>query len=214
MMMKNEKDSKITKKVLYNIICASSSAPLAEKLILQAKADGWDVCVLTTPQGCRFFDIPRFEELSGHPIRSEYKHPNEPDVLPRADAIVLFPATFNTINKWANGISDTLAVGILCEYMGLRYPIVAIPCFRTGGGLDGHPAFFRSLDFLRMCGVHVMYEPEKYPPKNQFPPHVILNTLDEMMSKLSHKVQTVALVNATSVPLLLSYANTPISPAL
>lgn len=178
-------DDKRTKKVLYTIICASSSAPLAGQLIIQAKANGWDVCVITTPQGCKFFDLAMFEELTGYPIRSEYKHPKEPDVLPRADALVLFPATFNTINKWANGISDTLAIGILCEYMGLGYPIVAVPCFRTGGGLDGHPAFFRSLDFLRMCGVRVIYEPEKYPPKNQVPPDVIFNELDEMMKRFA-----------------------------
>jgi hypothetical protein len=174
-------------KVLYIIICASSSAPLAEKLVIQAQTDGWDVCVLTTPQGCKFFDLAKFEELTGHPIRSEYKHPQEPDVLPRADAIVVFPATFNTINKWANGISDTLAVGILCEYMGLGYPTIAIPCFRTGGGLDGHPVFFKNLDFLRSCGVNVIYEPEKYPPKNQVPPAVILDILNGMMSAFADK---------------------------
>ena len=182
-----KKEDQHANKVLYNIVCASSSAPLAEKLILQAQTDGWDVCVLTTPQGRQFFDIALFEELTGYPVRSEYKHPKEPDVLPRADAIVLFPATFNTINKWANGISDTLAVGILCEYMGLGYPIIAVPCFRTGGGLDGHPVFFRSIDFLRTCNVNVIYEPEKYPPKNQDSPDVILNTLDEMIQQFTHE---------------------------
>jgi Flavoprotein len=170
------------KKVLYLIICASSSAPLAEKFLIQAKTHEWDVCVITTPQGCNFFDVALFKQLTEYPIRSEYKHPKEPDVLPRADAIIVFPATFNTINKWANGISDTLAVGILCEYMGLGYPIIAVPCFRTGGGLDGHPAFFRSIDFLRGCGVNVIYEPEMYPPKNQVPPDVLLDTLSEMMN--------------------------------
>ena len=187
MMLHDERtpSNQQAKKVLYTIICASSSAPLAEKLVIQAQVYGWDVCILTTPQGCKFFDLAKFEELTGHPIRSEYKHPQEPDVLPRADAIVVFPATFNTINKWAYGISDTLAVGILCEYMGLGYPIIAVPCFRTGGGLDGHPAFFKSLDFLRSCGVNVIYEPEKYPPKNQVPPDVILNAVTEMMRKFA-----------------------------
>ena len=166
------------KKVLYNIICASSSAPLAEQFIVQAIAEGWDVCAITTPQGTEFFDVLSFENITGHPVRSKYKHPKEPDVLPRADAIVVFPATFNTINKWANGISDTLAVGLLCEYMGLGYPILAIPCFRSGAGLDGHPAFFKSLDFLRNCGVHIVYEPTLYAPKNQVPPGIILETLD------------------------------------
>jgi hypothetical protein len=170
------------KKVLYTIICASSSAPLAEDLLVQAQARQWDVCVITTPQGCSFFDLPVFEKLTNYPVRSEYKHPKEPDVLPRADAIIVFPATFNTINKWANGISDTLAVGILCEYMGLGYPIIAVPCFRTGGGLDGHPAFFKSVEFLKRCGVNVIYEPERYPPKNQVPPDVILDALNRMMN--------------------------------
>jgi flavoprotein len=29
------------------------------------------------------------------------------------------PVAFNTVNKWAIGISDTLALGILCEAYGM-----------------------------------------------------------------------------------------------
>ena len=167
--------------VLYIISCAASSATLVPNLVRQAQRASWDVCVITTPQGTKFIDIPLLERLTGYPVRSEYKRPEEPDVLPRANAIVVFPATFNTMNKWALGISDTLALGLLCEYTGLKMPIVAVPCFRTGGGLDGHPAFFRSLQMLREYGVRVLYEPEKYPPKNQVPPQVILAVLDETL---------------------------------
>ena len=164
---------------LYIISCAASSATLVPNLVRQAQRASWEVCVITTPQGTKFIDSPLLERLTGYPVRSEYKRPEEPDVLPRADALVVFPATFNTMNKWALGISDTLALGLLCEYTGLKMPIVAVPCFRTGGGLDGHPAFFRSLQMLREYGVRVLYEPEKYPPKNQVPPNVILAVLDE-----------------------------------
>lgn len=48
-------------------------------------------------------------------MRFQYKHPDEPDVLPPADAFVVAPATFNTIDKWAQDISDTLALGLLNE---------------------------------------------------------------------------------------------------
>ncbi len=171
------------KGVLYTIACAASSATLVPNFVMHAQAVGWNVCVITTPQGTKFLDIPLVEQVTGHPVRSEYKRPEEPDVFPRADAIVVFPATFNTINKWALGISDTLATGILCEYTGLKMPIVTVPCFRTGGGLDGHPAFFRSLQMLRDYGVRVLYEPEQYPPKNQVPPDVILEVLDETIRK-------------------------------
>jgi Flavoprotein len=173
--------------VLYVIACASTSATLVPNLVMKAQAKEWKVCVITTPQGTKFIDISLLERLTGYPVRSEYKRPEEPDVLPRADAIVVFPATFNTMNKWALGISDTLALGILCEYTGLKMPIVTVPCFRTGGGLDGHPAFFRSLQMLRDYGVCVLYEPEKYPPKNQVPPGVILEVLHETIRKYTQR---------------------------
>jgi hypothetical protein len=163
--------------VLYVITCASSSAPLVYTLIEVAQTQGWDVCTILTPQARHFVDASRLEHLTGHPVRSEYKHPDEPDVLPRADAIIVFPATFNTLNKWAFGISDTLVVGLLSEYTGLGKPIVAVPCFKTGGGLDTNPAFIRSVRLLRRAGIHILYEPQTYPPKNQIPPEVILEAL-------------------------------------
>ena len=173
----------IVNKVLYIMSCGSSSGMLVEDLVRLAQAAMWKVCVITTPEGTKFIDIPKLEQLTGYSVRSHYKRPEEPDVLPRADAIVVFPATFNTIYKWASGISDTLVVGTLCEYMGLGMPILVIPCFRTGGGLDGHPIFFKSLEFLQACGVHVIYEPEKYPPKNRVPGDVILEALSAIMAK-------------------------------
>ena len=169
--------------VLYIICCASRPAQRVQDLVRLAQAEGWDVCVIVTPQGTKFVDVPLLEQLTGHPVRSEYKRPEEPDVLPRADAIVVFPATFNTLNKWALGITDTLALGLLCEYTGLGMPIVVVPGVTTGSGLDSHPAFFKSMQFLRECGVCVLHEPEKYPPKNEVPWDVILDTLHDLLRK-------------------------------
>ena len=173
--------------VLYTISCAASSASLVPTFVERAQAAAWRVCVITTPQGTKFLDLPLLEGLTGYPVRSEYKRPNEPDVLPRADAIVVFPATFNTTNKWALGIADTLALSILCEYTGLHMPIVTVPCFRTGGGLDGHPAFFKSLQMLGEYGIRVLYEPDLYPPKNQVPAEVILEVLDATIRNHAQK---------------------------
>src|SRR5215510_10655650 len=60
------------------------------------------------------------------------------DVLPPATAFAAAPATFNTINKWAAGISDTLALGLLNEAIGLGLPIVAVPW--PNAALARHPA--------------------------------------------------------------------------
>jgi hypothetical protein len=60
-------------------------------------------------------------------FRHDYKLPGEPDLLPEPDAIIVAPATFNTINKWAAGIADTLALGLLCEATGKGLPVVVLP---------------------------------------------------------------------------------------
>jgi hypothetical protein len=81
----------------------------------KASQVGWDVCVIATPSGTKFVDAEQLARLTGHVVRHDYKQPDEPDVLPPADAMAVAPATFNTINKWAAGISDTLALGLLNE---------------------------------------------------------------------------------------------------
>jgi hypothetical protein len=82
-------------------------------------------------------------------------------VLPPPDAVIVAPATFNTINKWAAGISDTLALGLLNEAIGLGLPVVAVPFPNVA--LAQHPAFRRSLADLRGYGVRLLFDPEAHP---------------------------------------------------
>lgn len=101
--------------VLYVIACGGRPAAELPPFVEQLQADGWTVCVVATPSGMKFLDAARLTELTGFPVRSDYERPGEPDVLPPADAFAVAPATFNTVNKWAHGISDTLALGLLNE---------------------------------------------------------------------------------------------------
>ena len=73
-------------RVLYVIACAAPPAQDVGQLVRLAQAGGWDVCVLATPSGRKFTDVAALEQLTGHPVRSEYKNPGEPDVLPPPDA--------------------------------------------------------------------------------------------------------------------------------
>ncbi len=146
--------------VLYLI--ASGAAPASELPALVAELTAeWDICVITTPEGSRFFDTRQIAELTGHPVRASFKDPDAPDILPAADAFAAAPATFNTINKWAAGISDTLALGLLNEAIGLGLPIVAVPW--PNAPLARHPAFGRSVATLRDCQVTVILDAENLP---------------------------------------------------
>src|SRR6185312_999603 len=92
---------------------------------------------------------------TGRVVRSEYKRPEEPDLFPPADAMVVAPATFNTVNKLAHGSSDTLALGLLNEAVGLRLPMVVVPT--PSRGLARHPVFAESVGRLRSWGVRVLF---------------------------------------------------------
>lgn len=168
-------------RTLYIIACASRVASRIDKLIIEAQQADWNVCVIATPKAVNFIDRPALEQLTGYPVRHDYKRPEESDILPPADALIAFPATFNTINKWALGISDTLALGLLNEYTGRKKPVLAVPVVTTNSGLDSHPAFARSLAQLREYGVAVLYDPKRYPPRNEAPAEIIFQTLTRLI---------------------------------
>ena len=150
-----------TQPVLYVIACGGRPAGQLQDFVGFAQTEGWDVCVIVTPEGSKFLDAAHLAELTRHPVRVHYKHPDEPDVLPPPDALVIAPATFNTINKLANGISDTLALGLLNEAVGLGLPIIAAPW--PSAQLARHPAFQRSVTTLREWGVTVILDPARLP---------------------------------------------------
>jgi phosphopantothenoylcysteine synthetase/decarboxylase len=129
--------------------------------VQEAQASGWEVCVIATPSALKFMDLDHLARLTGHVVRYDYKQPDEPDVLPPADAMVVAPATFNTINKWATGISDTLALGLLNEAVGLGLPVVAVPFPNIA--LAQHPAFRRSMAELEALGVRLVFDPDTDP---------------------------------------------------
>jgi len=141
-------------RVLYIIVCAAPPAAQVTYLVGEARAAGWAVCVILTPSAVRFADPDGLARQTGFPVRSEYKNPGEPDVLPEPDAIIVAPATVNTINKWAAGICDTLALGLLVEAIGKRLPVVAVPW--SNAAHRGHPVFAENLARLISWGVRIV----------------------------------------------------------
>src|SRR6202012_4134074 len=112
--------------------------------------------VIATPSALPFLDAAEIAALTGGPVRSQYSKPGEPrSRLP--EAIIVAPATFNTINQWALGISDTYALGVLAEQTGLEIPIVAIPF--VSSALAARPPFQRSVKALRAEGVSILLGP-------------------------------------------------------
>ncbi|WP_415957192.1 flavoprotein [Streptomyces sp. 021-4] len=149
---------------LYLFCSAAPPALEAADVIADAQARGWDVCLGLTPSAHRWLEpeVDGLERLTGHAVRSSYKLPGEPDEWPTADAILFAPATFNTVNEWALGLTSKFVVGVVAEAIGKRIPAVAMPC--ANAAYVQHPQFQCSLDVLRAAGVSVLYGPGGFEP--------------------------------------------------
>jgi phosphopantothenoylcysteine synthetase/decarboxylase len=140
--------------VLYLIVCACPPARDTAALVQALQARGWDVCITATPQALDWIDRDHLEDLTGHPVRSQFRHPDETDDAPKGDAVLVAPASFNTINKWSAGINDTLALGLLNEALGRSVPTWLVPW--ANDALGAHPAYQPNLDRLTSAGVRLL----------------------------------------------------------
>jgi phosphopantothenoylcysteine decarboxylase len=143
--------------VLYII---GASAPPVRQLDNACKLAidyGWDPHVILTPTAAEWIDLDAIR-ATGVSIRVSPRLPHEQDPFPEADAVLAAPLTFNTINKWAAGISDTLALGLLNELLVEGPPIVAVPCVKAA--MRTHPAYVASVERLGGAGAQFLDQDE------------------------------------------------------
>lgn len=178
-------------RVLSVVVCGAGPATAITTLVKLALVRGWTVQVIATPDALGFFDPGAVEEMTGNPVRSQYSKPGAPrSRVPHA--IVVAPATYNTICKWAQGTSDTYALGVLAEQTGMGLPIVVLPFVNTA--LASRLPFRRSVETLRAEGVSVLLGPGgvvPHPPGSggslveSYPWHLALNKADSMTAEAS-----------------------------
>ena len=145
----------MTGRVLYLMICGAGPAHHIEVMVKLAKAEGWSVYCVATPAAVEhFLDLNALKALTGNPVRTGHQGPDQP-ALPLADAVIVAPATYNTINKWAAGIADTYVLTQLAELTGLGVRIAVLPFVNTA--LAANRVFLRSVDELRQSGITVLF---------------------------------------------------------
>lgn len=173
--------------MLSVIVCGAGPAATISTLITLAQQRGWTVQVIATPAALDFLDQTAVEKQTGNPVKSQYGKPGEPrSAVP--DAIIVAPATYNTINKWAHGTSDTYALGVLAESTSLDIPITVLPFVNTA--LAGRAPFRASVETLRREGVRILLGPgafQPHPPRTgntaagTYPWHLPLDETDHQL---------------------------------
>ncbi|MFI7114907.1 flavoprotein [Amycolatopsis sp. NPDC049868] len=140
-------------RVVYLIGSAAPPVRDLGTLITHLHRAGWRVCVFVTPTAASWVDVDALVAQTGFPVRTGQPG-GEPGILPDPDLILACPVTFNTVNKWAAGISDNSALGLLNETFGFMVPTYAMPYAKST--LAAHPAFAESLSRLRSWGVNIL----------------------------------------------------------
>ncbi len=138
---------------LYFVVTGAPLTRFVHQGIAEACAAGWQVAVVATAAASSWLDREEVERF-GVPLVSDHRAPGTDKRLPRPNAVVLAPGTFNTVNKLAAGIADTYALSILCESLGERRDMVVVPFVKRA--LAGHPAWGTSLEVLRQAGVQLI----------------------------------------------------------
>lgn len=118
--------------------------------------------VIATRDARAFLDAPAIELLTGHPVSPRRLDAGALRDVPDAHAVIVCPATFNTVNKIAAGISDSLALHTVATALGRATALVVAPALDSAQAR--HPAFSRSVEELRAVGAAVLLGPGRYEP--------------------------------------------------
>ncbi|MGW4400397.1 flavoprotein [Amycolatopsis nivea] len=139
---------------LYLVVTAAPPVLRIQEFVEMLACEGWSVCVIATPNAASWIDLDELAAAPGCIARVHSGSPRQRESLPRAEAVLAVPMTFNSINKWAAGFSDTFALGVLNEMLGAGVPIVVVPCVKAM--LRRHPAYGASIARLANAGASIM----------------------------------------------------------
>jgi phosphopantothenoylcysteine synthetase/decarboxylase len=127
------------------VVCGAPLAARAGDLVAALQLAGWKTRVIaTTAAQAWLSDI-------GISVETAHRSPKTPKPQRRSTAMVVAPITFNTINKLAHGMADTLAHSSLCEALGEGIPMLAVPMLNNY--LAGHPSLARNVELLSAARV-------------------------------------------------------------
>jgi phosphopantothenoylcysteine synthetase/decarboxylase len=144
------------------VVCGAAPTADVGMLVRLAQERSWTVRAIPTPEALSFVDAAALEAMTGNKVEVGYRSPAD-ERPPRPDAVIVAPATFNTINKSALGITDTHALGVIAESIGRRVPVIMVPW--VNAPLAAREPFRRALEQLRGEGVGMLLRDDGAGPR-------------------------------------------------
>jgi ribulose-5-phosphate 4-epimerase/fuculose-1-phosphate aldolase/3-polyprenyl-4-hydroxybenzoate decarboxylase len=144
-------------KVIYVIVSAAAKIRLLKQLLEGLTETGARVIVVATPNAYVALNELKLIESKSISIEKERTlkiHAKNSDTAqPSADAVIVAPASFNTVSKIALGIADNYALTIIATSISKNIPVILAPSYDT---LWNHPLNNAYLETLKGWGVNVI----------------------------------------------------------
>ena len=143
------------KKILFGV-CGSIAAFKAAGWVSSLAKEGAQVHVVMTAAATRFVTPLTFSALSGNPAHSELFAAGMEHIAlsAAADAVLIAPATAQTIARLAHGLADDL---LAASVLACAAPVLICPAMNSR--MLAHPATQRNLAVLREYGCRIV-EPD------------------------------------------------------
>lgn len=158
----------------YLLVSGASTARRIPQLVEELAPRVPNLITVLTDNAHRVISPRELALVPGHGIVESYF---DDRILPAPpDGVtVLAPCTFNSLNKLAGGIADTLALSIAAETIGRGTPVIVAISVNTP--LWNHPRARQSAEILRAWGVTVLDPVEEDGRTTMVPNEVIVNTI-------------------------------------
>ena len=140
--------------VAYLVLSGTSTAARCPEILRGLVGLGFStVIVLPTPNASRVVASRELADVEGAQVVQSYF---DLAIRPRPPrGVVLFaPCSFNSLNKLAHGIADSLALSVVAEAIGRGTPVIVGPSLNAP--LLNHPQAQASLKTLPSWGVTIV----------------------------------------------------------
>lgn len=167
---------------LYHVICGTTTAYRAPKIIAAIRSRTDDLITLLSPGAARVISPRTLMLEPGHRLVESYF---DRAILPRPvdGPVLVAPCSFNSLNKMAQGIADSLPLSLVADIIGRGLPVIV--ALSANRALMAHPRTAQSIDSLRSWGVTII---EPVPANDELtmaPTEVIVQALDERIERAS-----------------------------
>jgi len=139
-------------KAVYIVMTGAKKCSIIPELVREFITEGASTYTFFTDMARKIASMKDFE-LPGNRVSLDYSKNGEE--LPLEDIVLVVPATFNTMNKAAQGIADSYPMTIIASAIGKRKKVIFAPAMNRS--LWEHPITQRSLETLQQWGCQVVW---------------------------------------------------------